>query len=100
MSFHCHIITGKVNLTRCAYLAIIDYMSPNYVASVLNKPDESSCEAAMNDRNTAFGAEFYRAHNLCHGHQKTVFEFPVTVTMDTTNNEITAFVKTGGYTCK
>ena len=99
MSFLCHIITGKVNLTCCAYLAIIDYMAPNYVASVLNKPDESSCEAAMNDRNTAFGAEFYRAHNLCHGHQKTVFEFPVTVTMDTTNNEITAFVKTGGYTC-
>jgi hypothetical protein len=47
MSFLCHRITGKVNLTRCAYLAIIDYMSPNYVASVLNKPDESSCEAAM-----------------------------------------------------
>ena len=54
----------------------------------------------MKDRNTALGAEFYRSHNLCHGHHKTVFEFPVTVTMDTTNNEITAFVKTGGYTCK
>ena len=100
MSFLCRLISGKVNLTRCVDLAILEYMAPNYVVSVLNKPDESSCEAAMDDRNTAFGAAFYRAHNLCHGHQKRVFEFPVTVTMDTTNNEITAFAKTGGYTCK
>ena len=75
-------------------------MAPNYVVSVLNKPDGSSCETAMNVRNTAFGDAFYRAHNLCHDHHKRVFEFPVTMTMDTTNNEITVFAKTGGYTCK
>jgi hypothetical protein len=31
-------------------------MTPKYVKSVLNKPDESSCERAMKDRNMAFGA--------------------------------------------
>jgi hypothetical protein len=63
------------------------------VTIVLTKPDESSCEAAMNDREMAFGAEFYRAHNLCHVHQKTVFEFPVTVTMNTTNSEIARHIQ-------
>ena len=102
MNFLCHLLSGEVNATRYADLAILEYLVPNYVTIVLTKPDESSCEAAMNDREMAFGAEFYRAHNICHVHQKTVFEFPVTVTMDTTNSEITAFVKTGGYTgtCK
>ena len=35
-------------------------MTPKYVKSVLNEPDESGCETAMTDRNMAFGAEFYR----------------------------------------
>jgi len=64
MSFLCHLISGEFNATRCVYLAILEYMTPKYVKSVLNKPDESGCETAMKDRNMAFGAEFYRAHNV------------------------------------
>lgn len=102
MCFLCHLISGDVNATRYVDLEILEYLVPNYFTSVLIKPDESSCEAAMNDREMAFAAEFYRANNVCHVHQKIEFEFPVTVTMDSTNSEITAFVKTGGYTgtCK
>lgn len=96
-NYEFSLLSGEVNATRYVNLAILANLVPNHMTIVLNKPDESSCEAAMNDREMAFGAEFYRAHNLCHVHQKTVFEFPVTVTMDTTNREITAFVKTGGY---
>ena len=64
MIFLCHLISGKVNATRCVYLAILEYMTHKYVKSVLIKTDESSCETAMKDRNMAFGAEFYRAYKV------------------------------------
>jgi hypothetical protein len=43
MSFLCHLISGEFNATRCVYLANLEYITPKYVKSVINKPEESSC---------------------------------------------------------
>ncbi|CAC5369062.1 unnamed protein product [Mytilus coruscus] len=70
----------------------------DHVIIHLLKPDENQCKQEMRNRKMAFAVVFYKTHLFCHVYEKLVFEFPVNVKIDTTNEAVVTIVKTTGTT--